>query len=133
MVETIFIFIGLFLLAWICQNIIHEGSHLLVGWVVEGRKPTKLIPWPTKRNGRWYFAYYENGPATKNGSPKPRHIAPLITDWFLVSIWLIVLGPMGNLFAIPFIICPMVDAIVWILGAIRKSPNTDGHSWTTSE
>jgi hypothetical protein len=116
----------LFVPAWFLQNVVHEGSHLLVGWLVEGRKPTKMIVWPTRRNSKLYFAYYENGPATKSGSPKWRFAAPLLSAWVLMSVFISVLALTQNIYFIPFFICPFIDYCVWCFGYLFKRPGTDG-------
>ena len=118
--------IPLFLVAWFLQNVVHESSHLLAGWLVEGRKPTKMIVWPTIRGGKLYFAYYECGKATKSGSPRLRFIAPLLSSWILMSIFFTLLIINGSLYFFPFFLCSSVDYCVWVSGYIFKRPGTDG-------
>jgi len=129
------IMVGLFLLAWLWQNISHELSHLWNGFLWEGRKPTKLIFWPHKHEGRFYFARYESGTATRMGSESHRHIAPLwwgIRQQFVFLVVMVVLrmteesGSKGWLYVLPFFICPSVDVAVWLWGAWMMSPGTDG-------
>ena len=116
----------LFLVAWFLQNVVHESSHLLAGWLVEGRKPTKMIVWPTIRKGKLYFAYYECGKATKSGSPKWRFIAPLLSSWILMSIFVSIILLTGSIYVLPFFICSSVDYCVWGFGYTFKRPGTDG-------
>ena len=124
------IILALFPVAWFLQNLIHEGSHLLVGWLVEGRKPTKMIPWPSIRSGRLYFGYYEMGKATKRGSPLWRHVAPLFSSWILMTIFIELLTSTGNFMFAPFFICALVDYSVWMFGYIVEKDGTDGQAFS---
>jgi hypothetical protein len=119
-------FSAVFLVAWFLQNIIHEGSHLLAGWIFEGRKPLKMIPWPSIRGGKFYFAYYKCGPRTKEGSAQWRHIAPLFTSWILSPLFLILLVITKNPYFIPFLICSVGNQVNWMWGLIFNRPRTDG-------
>jgi hypothetical protein len=126
--ELIFVAL-LFPVAWFLQNCIHEGSHLLVGWLVEGRVPAKFIPWPTKRHGKLYFAYYENGHATKDGSPKYRFAAPLAAAWLVMSISISFLALTSNPLFMPFFVCASIDYCVWCYGYLLNRPGTDGKAF----
>lgn len=125
---NIFLSIGMILIAWFIQNVIHEASHLLVGKIVEGRKPLKLIPFPHRYEGRFYFARYLSGPATKIGSAKHRHIAPLFAGVFMVFVGVCLTVSFGFLF-IPFIISPAIDCFVWYWGYFKNSLGTDGYRY----
>lgn len=113
-------------LAWFLQNVIHELSHLIAGKVFEGREFKKLIPFPHMHNGKFYFARYENGPATKNGNPKLRHIAPLITGIVLFLVFVILFITTQSIFMLPFAVCSLVDCCVWLFGYVFNRPLTDG-------
>ncbi len=122
----ILFYVFVILLAWFFQNNLHEFSHLLVGKIVEGRKFIKLIPWPHKFGGKFYFARYESGPATKSGSPKFRHIAPVMGAASLFFIATLVLIITHKLFVVAFIVCPIVDICFWMYGYLFNRPTTDG-------
>jgi hypothetical protein len=130
-----FIFVGLFLVAWFWQNVTHGFSHLFAGWLWEGRKPLKLIPWPHKYKGKFYFSRYEGDVALKNGSPTHRHSAPIHGAIIQVAITMgvfvggVLEGIAGIYYLVPFIIAPVVDASVWMRGYLRNKPGTDGARW----
>lgn len=126
-------------LAWLVQNLVHEGAHLVVGWVVEGRRPTVLIPWPHRYDGRFYFARCDSGPATKPGSPKARFLAPLKAAKILAVVALVATGisleaawtvPAWGVHVwaliVPFFLCPFVDLHWWMRGFLLQRPGTDG-------
>jgi hypothetical protein len=119
--------VPILLVAWFAQNVIHELSHLFVGKVVEGRKSIKLIPYWHKFEGSLYFSRYECGPATKSGSPHYRLIAPLITACFLISLWVVIILFTMSIFFLPLILCPLVDAVVWLYGYVYNKEFTDGY------
>ena len=129
---------GLFLVAWFWQNVSHELSHLYNGWLWEGIKPLKLIPWPHKHEGRFYFARYEGGIATRSGSEEHRHIAPL---WWAINQQVLFLAVIAVdvflnsaehwIYFFPFFVCPSVDSLVWIWGALLMRPGTDGMRYRT--
>lgn len=121
--------LGLFLAAWAWQNVAHEGAHLLVGWLVEGRAPRRLVPWPHRWQGRWYWARYENGLATKAGSPGWRHIAPLCGALMQAGIVVGLIITIEAWLSFPFFICSIVDAIVWTWGLAANRPGSDGRRW----
>lgn len=130
-----YLLVGLGLVAWFCQNVTHELSHLWSGWLWEGRRPKKLIPWPHKHQGRWYWARYESDVALKNGSPRHRHSAPLrwasiqfITSMtiYCVTVWK---GIDGWIYLTPFVLAPLVDACVWMWGYLLDRKDTDGVRW----
>jgi hypothetical protein len=130
-----YLFVGLVLFAWFWQNLAHELSHLVVGWFIEGRKPKKLIPWPHKFEGRFYFARYENGPATKGGSSSWRHIAPMLWDAIQVTVsysLLIFLSMATFLYISPFVFAPLIDTLFWCYGYVFNRPYTDGWQYKKS-
>lgn len=141
-----YVWAGLWLVAWFWQNLFHEWSHLATGWIWEGRKPIRMIPWPHKWQGRWYWARYEGGPATRANAAQQeyrRHSAPL--RWAVVQMWCVGAGILGWLgagwlvswemglemswYSVPFFVCPLVDAAVWIWGYVMRRPGTDGDRW----
>lgn len=122
----VLLYVVVILFAWFLQNMTHELSHLLVGKIVEGRKIIKIVPWPHKHNGSFYFARCEYGPATKKGSPKFRHAAPLMGCAVIFLIGVILSISTWKLFMLAFVICPIVDCCVWVYGYIFNRPLTDG-------
>jgi len=127
---------ALWFVAWLWQNISHEGSHLWAGWLHEGRKPLKLIPVPHFHQGRFYFARYECGNVTKDGSPRFRHIAPFNSAgrqaWIVTSLigFSIVVGVRSvSFYLTPFLVCPVVDMAFWVVGYWRRREGTDGARW----
>ena len=116
--------------AWLVQNCLHELSHLVTAWVVYGRKPLGFFPYPHKHNGKFYFARcrYEQGPETL--APQCEiHIAPLTwgAAWFAVNLALVL---MGLLWALPFAVCGLVDALWFVRGYFwSKNPWNDGQRW----
>jgi hypothetical protein len=127
MITTIILLVIITLVVWFLQNLIHEGSHLIVGKIVEGRKPLKLIPFPHIYNGRLYFARYENGPPTKAGSPIYRHAAPLIAGLYMIFVGVCLTVFFWEIYFVPLVVCPAVDCFVWLWGYIRNSKGTDGY------
>jgi hypothetical protein len=130
------IWAGLWLVAWGWQNVVHELSHLWNGWIWEGRKPVKFVPWMHRYEGRFYFARYESGLATENGSPRRRHSAPI--RWAAVQIavglgglWALIAYGEGAsaLYMVPLLVCPAVDAGFWLWGLWARRPGTDGDRW----
>jgi hypothetical protein len=85
--------------AWLVQNLVHEGSHLLAGWIFEGRKPL-IAPfyagliWVTA----WLFA------------------AVLVPE----RLW-----P----YCMPFALCGLVDALFFWWGYYWGSPQSDGQRY----
>jgi hypothetical protein len=145
------VWVGLWLVAWLWQNAAHELSHLWTGWIWEGRKPVKFIPVMHFYQKRWYWSRYESGPATKADVAQHedrRHSAPLRWAsiqvgivWFTAGVILFVsgLGVFGAelesvlrwivVYSVPFMVCPVVDMLVWIWGYWARRPGTDGDRW----
>lgn len=119
-------------IAWFLQNIIHESSHLFAGWLFEGRKAIKLIPYPHYYNDRFYFARYEAGEATNYLWPgeAARHVSP---TW-AAAIWIFLVGfifvkflPISWVYIIwPFLITAAVDIGFWWYGYFFGSEYSDG-------
>jgi hypothetical protein len=144
------VWVGLWLVAWLWQNMSHELSHLWTGWHWEGRKPVKFIPVMHFHQKRWYWSRYESGPATKADAVQHeyrRHSAPL--RWAHTQV-LYLGGCMAGagvvmpwmrhtetgeillafiVYSVPFVVCPLVDAGVWLWGYWARRPGTDGDRW----
>jgi hypothetical protein len=124
------ILIGLMLTAWFLQNILHETSHLVMGYFVEGRRPTLLIPWPHIFRGRLYFSRYDSGPATKLGSAFFRHSSPIyicfIQNITINILYWFILPAKTSIYLMPFLIAFVVDTLVWLWGYYMRRPGTDG-------
>jgi hypothetical protein len=142
---------AVWLLAWFWQNVVHELSHLVTGWTLEGRRPLKLVPVPHRYQGRWYWARYESGPATRADADlyeHHRHSAPFEWASYQAGISLVVFGALAissglgvfgvevesdlrrpMVWLVPFIVCSLVDMAVWVFGYVRKRPGTDGYRW----
>jgi hypothetical protein len=125
------IFVLMIPVLWFLQNFIHEGSHLLAGWIVEGRKPLKLIPWPHKFAYRFYFARYECGFATKDGPVLYRHAAPYIVGSTILTMFSCIAIWTNSLYVLAFGIFPFIDCIVWLYGYVFNRPGTDGFRFKT--
>jgi hypothetical protein len=125
---------GLFIVAWFMQNVLHEVSHLMLGWIVEGRKPTKMIPWPHKFGGKFYFSHYECGPATKLlGSPAWRHAAPLLMVCSEMTACLVLAkATEQHIWFLPWAVAAIVDALVWSWGFVMQRPGTDGQQFLSA-
>jgi hypothetical protein len=120
------------LIAWLVQNTIHEVSHLLAGWIFEGRKPLGLWPYPHRYQGRWYFARYRSGPAKRSDPTATRHIVPFYAGliWITVSLFAAVLLPEHLwLYCMPFTLCATVDALFFWWGFYWGSPESDGQRY----
>lgn len=113
-------------IAWFVQNCIHEGSHLLFGWLEEGRKPLEFKPWPHRFEGRFYFARYAMGEATKDGLTCIciRHAAPVLVNSIYITL-MSVLTVLHMVFAI-FVLCTLVDLAFWVYGFYWGSELSDG-------
>lgn len=120
--------------AWFVQNCIHELSHLVVGWVWEGRKPLGFWPYPHKHGGKWYFARCLSGEAAIKGrSPRPRYIAPFYAGMLWSIVWTIHLVFMctdaWRIFVLPFAVTGFIDAAWWWRGYFWGRLTCDGQRW----
>lgn len=121
--------------AWFLQLVVHEASHLLVGWVDERLKPVGFYPYPHVHEGKFYFARYTAVPTTDYDSGrtgKPRHIAPFYAGLvvLLISVVLFLfLNPQARLWAMPTAMCGLGDAIWFWRGYLWGSPRCDGKRW----
>lgn len=128
-----YIVLALFPIAWFLQNVLHEASHLLLGWLVEGRVPRSLKPWPHRRGGRFYFASYDCGEATKTGGAAWRHAAPMFMCGLEIVVCVALLfAGLGQSWLWPFAVCAFVDAYTWLWGFAMQRPGTDGAQFTAS-
>ncbi len=116
--------------AWFVQNCIHESSHLLMGWWVEGRKPLGFWPYPHRYKGRWYFARYQSGkPKYVDIFIGHRHIAPFFYAWIWMLIGILVMNFMPGelkIFCLPFIIAGLGDALFFWYTYFWGSVPSDG-------
>jgi hypothetical protein len=85
-----------------------------------------LWPYPHKHNGRFYFARAQSGPATKDGSPAYRYIAPFFAG-------MLICGVFGALFVVtriwaylPFAVCGLIDMAWFWRGYFWGSDMCDG-------
>jgi len=120
--------------AWFIQNCVHETSHLIVGYIHEGRKPLGMYPYPHKHNNKWYFARCRMGPATikRSGPYLPRYIAPFYAGLIVSSISFLIMSflpQLHKIFALPSAICGLVDAFWFWRGYIWGPDRTDGRKW----
>lgn len=124
--------IGVTLVSWLVQNALHEGSHVLMGYLIEGRKPEVFRPFPGYLHGRFVFAYYQMGRAEKTGSAAPRHLAPFVAGILWALTWAGLGGaqiaaerPWGVLLFVPAV-CGLIDALFWGWGYLWGSKDCDG-------
>jgi len=120
----------LFLLpvAWLLQNVAHEGSHLLaVRWLCLGVAGGRMgmIPWPHRYGGRFYFSrcWYEY--AGQCNGIQFVHLAPVIMcccELFVYVLFFVFLG----LWMLPFIVCAVADLLFWNWGYLFGSADCDG-------
>ena len=117
---------------WICQNIVHEYSHLYFAKKF-GAINLKLIPWPTKQNGHWHFAYSSWTNTRKLGFYHYSFIykAPLIAIGLQFSFFgilnsiTIYLG-LSQPYVFLYLIFPIIDLLTWWYGYFWGSKQTDG-------
>ena len=109
---------------WFVQNCVHESSHLLFGWLIEGRKPLEFKPWPHRFEGRFYFARCVMGEATKDGWVVYRHAAPPTVN----SIYMCLMGLCILIHAVfgVFAFCALIDTLFWFYGYLWGSELSDG-------
>lgn len=119
--------------AWVVQNVIHEGSHLFIAAVRYGLKPKALVPVPHKHAGRWYFARCEFEPTAE---PIPGvWVAPVqfALVWIVVlsvlSVVLVFTGNSAIIWIIPFALAAYIDIIFWLRGKRWGSKLCDGKRW----
>jgi hypothetical protein len=128
-------------LAWFLQLTIHELSHLVVGKLDEGLKPTGFHPYPHMHNGKLYFARWSfkipSGVEYEYGRKhKPRHIAPFFGGLLVVGLALLAflfLSPAGRPWTLPFMVCGLGDALWFWRGYFWGSSKCDGKRWRHGE
>jgi hypothetical protein len=117
--------------AWFLQNCIHEFSHLLVGWKLEGRKPLGFWPYPHRYKGRLYFARYEleEIPRIDLEVISLRYSAPFYAGltWMAICLFASLLFPDNlKLFCAPFVLAGLVDALFFWWTYFWGSELSDG-------
>ncbi len=114
---------------WFLQNVYHEGSHAIFGFLVEGRELLGFYPYPHKHDGRFYFARYHYGPATKDGSASPRYLAPVWAGlWVCLVMLAFFLFTKIGIYLIPATI-GFVDFLWFWRGYFWGSKRCDGKRW----
>lgn len=119
----------LILPAWFVQNCIHEGSHLLTGWLVNGLKPGGFYPYPHFSDGKFYFARCILWGFPKTFQYKAYLIAPMYAALIWAAIWAIVFLLTWSLWCLPMIATGLVDALWWWRGYFFGRPSCDGKLW----
>jgi hypothetical protein len=121
--------------AWFLQLTIHELSHLLVGLVHEGLKPSGFYPYPHVHEGKFYFArysYYTPEITIRVGPHKPRHIAPFFGGLLVLLVSaaaFFLLSPSGRPWTLPFAACGLGDMLWFWRGYFWGKPGNDGQRW----
>jgi hypothetical protein len=136
--------------AWLLQNVVHEGSHALVARVKYDVRVARFFflpawfssegdefwkPWsPTKPypDARFVFA----GVVWKGEIPHEKHslvsFAPNLGALVVVAVagvLMAFLPPSWRLLVLPFLIAPLIDVLVWWRGYFWGGENTDGYRW----
>jgi len=123
--------------AWFLQNCLHELSHLVVGWLSEGRKPLGFWPYPHKHEGRFYFARFSSGPPSDlNFDWRKKHRLVFIAPFLVGAVWVasslvafLMLSPHHRVFALPTAATGLVDALWFWRGYFWGSDRCDGKRW----
>mgnify|MGYP001279513079 CR=1 FL=1 len=116
------------------QLVLHELSHVVVGWIHEKRKPTGFYPYPHCHEGRFYFARYSLGPG-KFGKyyylrpGLPRHVAPMWAGLIWGTAWWVLAVVFESVWFLPFAICGIGDALWFWRGYFWGTPGCDGKRW----
>lgn len=141
--------IPLLIFAWLLQNIIHEFSHLSVGYITEKLKPKGFYPLPhwlnletdewrlwrpwelqkkPWKNAKFYFARYRTN---KRSTKKYICIAPFIADKVIIlSIILVFLIKFKVVvWLLPFMLTSGIDAVWFWRGYFWGSSTCDGKRW----
>lgn len=118
--------IGLFVLCYFGQNIIHELSHLIFAKVFCGYKMIDLIPWPHKHKDKLVFARCEYLPTSPRSEHEEMiHLSPVVIGTLLFFLWLVLSIVINPLFSIP-LIYQSIDILVWVYGFFYGSDYSDG-------
>jgi hypothetical protein len=118
---------------WLLQNIVHEVSHTLIPrW--KGCK-TSIYPWPSIRDGRFYFAYAtwtcrmsKREKAWTSAMPRVANLALLVLSTMLLAIG------MPKLLATALLVLQVtnwVDFSYSTMGIFRDNPAND--AWQTAK
>ena len=116
--------------AWLLQNCVHEGSHLIVALLTQGRKPTGFYPYPHMHAGRFHFARFTCGVQRwGNISFAPTLIAPFFAGILMLITMLGIkplFAPEHQIFLAPFGVAGFIDAAWWLRGMRWGSEGCDG-------
>lgn len=123
--------ITIFSAAWV-QLVIHETSHIVVGWFRNGHKPTKMIPWPSFKDGRFCFARFEYIVGPKKDPASAMLIAPMWAGlgWCLINTLLTIWAPAHvRIVILPFAVSGLVDCLWFWRGYFWGTEFCDGKRW----
>ncbi len=115
--------------AWFIQNCLHELSHFVFAWRVEGLKPLGFWPYPHFYDDRFWFARYKVDGGGEKREHRWRNITPFWSGFFYTvsfSIMLVLAKEENRIFILPFIIANVVDALFFWWGYIWGSELSDG-------
>lgn len=141
------------LVAWLLQNVVHEGSHAVVAklrhkdviitgffplpvWLYKGQGAF-WKPWAPKTRP-WPGAHLHMAGITWDRMPGQRpwvHFAPHFGGAAMVLLTLplfILADPSWRLLVLPFLIAPVVDVGNWWRTYFWGSKHTDGKKWRRS-
>lgn len=110
------------------QNIIHEASHLLAAKIICGYKPVDLIPWPHKKENKFYFSRCEYVPTfPRHNKEYSIHGSPVIAGMLFFIIYAF-LSIFSLLFLIPMMYS-LIDVLFWGCGYLFGSKYSDGKKY----
>ena len=115
---------------WFLCNIIHEGSHALVGRYQYGLELIGFYPYPHMHGGRLYFARYTAFGNWPTGKYAWIHAAPIYAD-FVVIIPITIIALLIPL-PLPLqvmMVCHTINTLVWVYGYHWGGSHTDGHKF----
>lgn len=128
--------------AWFLELLLHEASHLLVGWIHEKRRPTGIYPYPHRYRNKFYFARYSSGRSRfpliyyyKNNH-LPRHIAPVwfgLLTFLIVGTIIILAPPTVRPWLVPSAAFGLGESLIFLWGYFLGSKKTDGKRWRYGE
>jgi hypothetical protein len=114
--------------AWL-QLVIHELSHVVVGKIRCGHTPIKIVPWPSRSGGRWYFARWEYLVGDRKDPLCLTELSPVLAGVLEILIVLIVglfVGWTMRLFLLPLGVTALIDIAWWWRGYLWGSSYCDG-------
>ena len=118
---------------WFLQNCIHELSHGLTLYSSGCR--FKIIPWPSKYKGRWYFALCQ---WTKWTNPSNKlkalmNIMPRISNFVFILLSYILIFSIQNEYLSAvlavFVACNLIDFAVGLIPAYYSQPKNTTDIW----